>query len=63
MNDLREYHLRRARAERALAFSAAHEGASHAHLNLSALHLERLEKLDSERSQSPSWSSRLGCTS
>ena len=45
----REYHLRRARSERHIAYRSADDRASNAHMRLSALHLQRalvLEEVD-----------------
>ncbi len=61
MHDARGYHLRRARSERELAYRSRDERVSDAHMNLSALHLERLLRLDRELAErTPAWSSCLG---
>lgn len=44
-----DYHLRRARAERELAYGAVNALAADAHMRLSALHLQRALTLQSVR--------------
>jgi hypothetical protein len=61
VDDVRGYHLRRARSERSLAYQSANDRVSDAHMSLSALHLQRLLRLDREVAErTPAWSSRLG---
>ncbi len=61
MEDLRGYHLKRARLERELAYRSGDERVSNAHMSLSVLHLQHLMRLDREHAQRvPEWSSRLG---
>jgi hypothetical protein len=61
MEDLRGYHLKRARSERELAYESGDERVSDAHMGLSMLHLQHLHRLDGELAQQmPAWSSRLG---
>jgi hypothetical protein len=61
MNELREYHLRRARSERHLADRSCHARAFDAHMGLWALHLKRLELLDRKvADHAPDWSTCLG---
>lgn len=42
----REYHRRRARSELDMAYRAERQNVAEAHLRLSALHMERLRRLD-----------------
>lgn len=45
METIRDYHIRRARAELELAYRAENPAASSAHLQLSALHMSRMRTL------------------
>ena len=48
----RDYHAQRARAELDWAHRSEHRSASEAHMRLSALHMERVRQIGSERATS-----------
>ena len=47
-----DYHAQRARAELDWAYRSEHRSASEAHMRLSALHMERVRQIGSDRATS-----------